>query len=271
MINNRPFLLINYARSGGTLLNRMFGAYPNTIVLSEVNAKGCAYNPEGLPMPTVKDQIRNYYNIEIQNTDFAKAIHELNTIAFKTNKTLIIRDWTYIDFNPISLYNATPTYKLETLHDLNIVKPIPLALIRDTIDVWISHKCPDLDLFLSNYYKYLKELKKNKIKVFKYENLTTNPIKEFKKICQHLAIPFIDVSATYHTFNKVNGDSNKQMNSRGYDLKRIKQFKRKAIPLNKIKEINNHPLMLKCNKLFDYPTRYHKNLLQHLKFKYTFK
>lgn len=264
---NRPIILLNYARSGGTLLNRLFGSLPNTVVLSEVNQLGCAFDLKGKKLSTVKKQLADFYNIKIESDEFVSAIEEINQYCILNKKQLIIRDWTYIEYNYNEYYKTFPRNELTTIDLLSHLNPIVFALVRDSIDVWISRGYPKPNEFYAPYLKYLEDLKQQNIKIFKYEDLTSRPSETFKNICDHCKIAYVDVTKSFSEFKKVNGDINKVHNSRGFDLKEIKKLERKAIPLSKIKEINESSQMRLANKWFNYSCRYHISKLDHYKFK----
>ena len=65
-------LMVCYARSGGTILNRCLGCLPGVVMLSEVTPL-VDQSPAGGEPRTVKDQARQWYGIELQSHGFTES------------------------------------------------------------------------------------------------------------------------------------------------------------------------------------------------------
>ena len=135
--------MVVYARSGGTLLNKILSSIENTVVMSEVSEIGGGGYDE--KMKTVKAQSKTWYGYELENEKYHESIIELNNLTERDNKYLIIRDWTYINF---PLYDEVPNNYSNCLQIKKIDNYIDnvkyFAFIRNAIDVWLSLGCPDI-------------------------------------------------------------------------------------------------------------------------------
>lgn len=260
-------LMICFARSGGTLLNRCLGSLPDVIIMSEVNPLGGGWGAEKeKSLTTIKTQAKKWYDIALKNDDFVKSAVELSDICVDRNKKLIIRDWSFINFTPHKYNNFSPPNKLLSFEKLNGEKNIvSFAFVRDAIDVWISRGMPPMEVFFKQYNNYIQEILKNNIKIFKYEDFCKNPDKEIKKICTHTNIPYNESYKNYNNFIEVNGDIQNKQKSRGIKYNKIIPLKRKTIPIRKIIEINKCTKMIEINKLLGYKTSYYTSTQMKLK------
>ena len=145
-------IMLCYARSGGTLLNKCLGSLPNTIVLSEVNPIGGGIGKDKEnSFVTVYEQAKNWYNIELKNRDFKNAVFELEEYCINNNFNLIIRDWTIVNFAPMRKNHYQPCHDFLTLNELEELTPKVFAFARDSIDVWISRGMKNCDDFFTDY------------------------------------------------------------------------------------------------------------------------
>jgi hypothetical protein len=251
-------LMINYSRSGGTLLNKCLGVLPDAIVLSEVHEQGGGWGIEKEKSQiTVWDQAKYWYNIDIEARNFIDAIKELNAYCVANKKHLIIREWTYLNFNSNNYYGNNPSNKLDTLAQLSPMKPIVFAFVRNSIDVWLSSGRPSIGHFFKRYLSYVDELVKANIRVFKYEDFVKDPDKILRQICDYTGLEYNpNTLRDYHRFDNVNGDVQKGEKSRGIRQREIKPLKRKRLALHEIDKINNALKMVEANRKLNYPTNY---------------
>ncbi len=245
-------LMICFARSGGTILNRCLASLPNVVMLSEVNPLGGG----GIHFNTPKEQAKNWYDIPIHSNDVIEGIIELEKYCNENNKYLIVRDWSFINFVPHKLNNNNPPNKLALIDSLkNRTQIVPFAFMRDAIDIWISRK-GSINEFFSSYSNYVYQILKENLNIFKYEDFCIDPKKEIKKICEFADINYNDSFLKFSAFDKVNGDVQIKGGSRGGVLKSIKPLPRKYIAQNTILELNKSKKMQKCNRDLGYPIRY---------------
>ena len=76
-------LMICFARSGGTILNRCLGSLPNVVMMSEVNPLGGGVGVGGNKnsFTTVAEQAKHWYQLELESKTFAENIIELEKIC----------------------------------------------------------------------------------------------------------------------------------------------------------------------------------------------
>lgn len=258
-------VMLCYARSGGTLLNKCLGALPDTVVLSEVNPVGGGAGEQGVESyTTVREQAIHWYGIDVETDDFADGVVRLDVKCRENGKHLIIRDWSYVNFSDNELNRGNPSGRFLTLEKLNGKLEIrTFAFVRDSIDVWISRGCPDVNKFFCEYLEYVEQLDKLGIRIFKYEDFCAAPMKVLKGICDYTGLEYSDVSESYMYFRHANGDT--QGPSRGNVLAGIKKLPRRVIPLRKVFAVNRSRMMRRANSLLGYRTRYYDNLFVYIK------
>jgi hypothetical protein len=249
-------LMICYARSGGTLLNKCLGSLPSTVVLSEVNPLGGGWGESmDLSFDSVYEQAKNWYGISLEAKDFSGCIVELDRYCDDNGLNLIIRDWPYVNFSPHEYNNFKPPYKLLTLECIGGIIDLKIFLfVRDSIDVWISRGMPPVKEFFKNYLCYVKSILRLGVRIFRYEDFCTNPQVSMESLCNYCGIKYEDITKSYYYFNKVNGDV--QVKSRGEESRKISLLPRKYIPYQIAVALNNSIDMRECNELLGYPPIY---------------
>lgn len=90
-------LLVAFARSGGTLVNQLLGTHPHALVLSEVNPAGEA-EPIAWQARNWLGLIRFWEQRSLQRLPFVEKIQLLAERARRKGKTLIVRDWSLVNF-----------------------------------------------------------------------------------------------------------------------------------------------------------------------------
>lgn len=252
-------ILLCFARSGGTLLNKCLGVMPRTVVLSEVNPLGGGWGARGAESyTTVKEQAKQWLGISIESDDFTEAVLEVYWQLEERGVRLVVRDWSFVNFVPYENNNWNPPNRLLTLETISKKwEVIPFAFIRDAIDVWISLGMPEIEQFSEYYLAYLNCIKDKKIKVFKYEEFCTAPKKIMKNICDFTGLEFSPhFINSYKYFSKVSGDVQIKEGSRGTKQRKIKRLPRGEIPEDKILEINRCKKIQFANEINCYPTTY---------------
>lgn len=185
--NSKPIVvMISYARSGGTLLNRCISSLPNTLVLSEINVEALCPNS----CNTIKDQAKKWYCLELKSEEFIENINEIYEYCIFKNLTLVIRDWAFGSFVPSIYNNYKPSKSLATLDAISKSFPvISFAFVRNSIDIWLSLNASPRTFYDKNLeflYELTKSLIDKKIKIFKYEDFCINPVQEMKNICGYM-------------------------------------------------------------------------------------
>lgn len=250
--------VINYSRSGGTLLARILGSLPKTIVLSEINPAFGA-SPDNLlvkPGVAIGQQMLKWYNFDIGAEDFHQGIAAAQNICFKNGKNLIVRDWTHLDFSRSILNNFQPSRRLTIIEELSKKHKIQaMAFVRDAIDVYLSVG-GNLKDFSQDYLTYVKAIKIAQIPIIKYENLIDAPKTIVKSICGITDIEYSDDFLCFGSNNKVTGDIQVCGGSRGTRAAKITRLKRKWLPKSKQTAIENDKNMTEANCMLGYSTSY---------------
>lgn len=249
-------VMICFARSGGTVLNQCLGCLPNVVILSEVNPLGGGSGKGPVSYQTVKEQAKNWYQIELESNIFLENILELEKICADKGQYLVVRDWTFVNFTSLVNNNWNPPNMLLTIEALEGKSNLILfAFVRDSIDVWISRGTPNAKEFFDSYIRYVQAIKERNISIFKYEDFCTNPGNVIREICELTGLEYGNSYEQYTKYDQVNGDI--QILSRGRKQGAIKLLPRKLIAKEKIIELNQCTQMIKANSLLGYPTSYY--------------
>ena len=248
-------LMICYARSGGTLLNQCLGSLPDTVVLSEVNPlSGGVGAPIKAESPY--EQALRWYGIPLKSRDFSGSILELMEICRQKSLSLIVRDWSFVNFMPMSRNNYQAPYKFLTLESLKSKCNMAVfAFVRNAIDVFLS-RGEEINSFSTNYLRYVKAVVNLKVPVFKYEDFCRSPETILKSMCALGGINFSESFWNFSSFLNVNGDSQDRGKSRGGKHNKIIVLPRKRVSAQKAYCINNNEEIKEANKLFGYPVKY---------------
>lgn len=245
-------VMLTYARSGGTLLNRCIASLPNTFVLSEVNIEALCPNS----CSTIKEQAKRWYGLELKSEGFIENISEIYEHCNSHNLTLVVRDWTFGSFVPSRYNNFKPSKTLATLDVISKSFPVvSFAFVRNAIDIWLSLEASPRTFYDKNLeflYELTKSLIDNNVRVFKNEDFCSNPIREMKKICDHAGMQYDDIFLNYSDFKNVTGDTDLPGHSRGITQGEIGLLPRRESFKLFFDEINLKTRANDINKLLRY-------------------
>lgn len=245
-------IVLAYARSGGTLLNRCINSIPNTLVLSEINIEALCPNS----CSTIKEQARKWYDLKLRTDGFMENINEIYRYCISENLSLVVRDWTFGSFVPSRYNNCQPSKSLATLDAISKSFPVvSFAFVRNAIDIWLSLKASPRTFYDKNLeclYEFTKSLINKNIKIFKYEDFCQNPIQEMKKICDYTGINYSDLFLDYADYKNVTGDTDLPDHSRGIKQGKIGSLSRRDTYNLYIDEINSNTKANKINQLLNY-------------------
>ena len=253
MNNKKITVMLSYARSGGTLLNRCLSALPNVVILSEINPEATWISG----LNKISNQSERWYNIKIEDTNFINQIKQVKEHCDENNKHLIIRDFSYGSFVPRSYNNFNPSYTLLLLNALKEtdIEITVFAFVRDAIDIWLSMNESQKKFYdreLSGLHKFTQLLISNSIRVFRYEDFCSNPEKEMRRICEYIKIPYSEEFKNYYKVQNVTGDIRYPADSRSVNEKKIKLLKRRRVSKVIGREIEEKTMVFRINKLLDY-------------------
>jgi hypothetical protein len=134
---------------------------------------------------------------------------------------------------------------------------VAFALVRDSIDVWISRGTPEPRGFFAQYLAYVRELLKWRIPIFKFESFCSSPDTVMRRICDRAGLPYDDRYKQFASFDKVNGDVQMRGVPRRGRQGEIRVLRRRALPSRVVAVAENNPDMVAVNSLLGYPTSYY--------------
>ncbi|HEV59280.1 MAG TPA: hypothetical protein ENN87_17560 [Phycisphaerales bacterium] len=248
-------LMICYARSGGTLLNRCLGALPGVVILSEVHPLGGGTGAPGTPaLTTVRDQAAAWYGITLQSEDFVENLVEIENHCDRRGLHLVMREWSFLNFTPCPENDHRPPNRLVTLEALRercLVRPF--AFVRDAIDVWLSRSVP-LEEFAEPYRRYVQALVDSQVPIFRYEDFCRDPDNQMRHLCDACELPFSGAYRQYEQFTHVNGDV--QGPSRGRKQGGFAILPRRRIGPAQRARLRACAAIRRANELLGYPVDY---------------
>lgn len=231
MTNN--LIILGFARSGMTILDRLISSDDRLICLSEINTRYiCPTEPN-----TPHNQIKKWYNFTIKKTTTIEEIKDALKYCEKNNKNLIIRDWSFGSFVPLKYNNFNPPKTLVTLDDIEKYFPNKfktICMVRNPIDVWLSMRDSVKtfhDKNLNYLFQFIEDIKKRNLDIIKYEDFCKDPIKVLETIYTKVNIP---IKNNLELSNKVIGDINFPTASRGVALDKVTNLKRRKISKEEI-------------------------------------
>jgi len=247
-----PVIMTCFARSGGTLLNQCLSALPNTMIFSEISP---FRSREGVPH--LKSQASDWYDIQLRSSTFRECIQELITIAGRTGKYLILRDWPVRCFEGSGKSgDPSPPNRLvlpEYLPPGLSVKSF--AFLRDAYDVYLSRKW-GLG-FPKRYLKYVEAVQDASIPIFLYEDFCRKPGPTLQRICDSTGLQYDPVFLeTFESETKVTGDISLGAQSRGRQITGITVLQRRFPLPQRIHELAFNPALREANRRMGYPTGY---------------
>lgn len=194
-------LLHHMARSGGTIISRCLGCMQKIALLSEIHPYG--YQKQLInPLAQAHEWFDLFKPEDIalikgpQPLSFIEAIEMIKTRSDEKGLTLVIRDWSHIDYTGWP-HNSNPTYKLTTAKTLasrfTIVKT---ATVRHPIDQWLSlnesQSWADTEFSLDNFLFGYRKFAETAVDIGygRYEDFVDNPKNFLENLCQKLRIAY---------------------------------------------------------------------------------
>ena len=225
------------------------------MLLSEVNPYSNESGRVDSAPKTPVEQAKHWYGIDLRQVDFVGSIVELSQIARERNQALLVRDWTFINFE--SLGHSTPSLQLSTLKCLEQATEVKaVAFVRNAIDVWISRGCPPIQEFTSSYLIYVEQLRREKIDFFRYEDFCVDHQRTIRKMFEKLMLPPPTFSDKLGARDKVSGDV--QFLSRGNWRGKVSTLGRKRLDRHQRRLLEEHRCEFeRINKPFGYPSGYY--------------
>ena len=92
-------VFISFARSGGTLVNKLLGVHPDCLVLSEVNP-AASYKPVARQAFEWLGLVTEQETEAFGRLGYSAQLAELSRRAAQGHKRLVVRDWVTVNFLP---------------------------------------------------------------------------------------------------------------------------------------------------------------------------
>ncbi len=251
-------LMLAFARSGGTILNRVLGSLEEAVVLSEVNPLGGGGGNRSRELRTPWEQAEEWYEIFTQHKKYGLSIREIAQECEKNKRHLIVRDWTYCNFVPVKENGQQPPHKLLAYEELCKVdlKVNSFVLVRDAFDVWLSMHCPEINSFFQSYRSYLDTVLAKKWPIVHYEKFCLNPRRELSQLCKIMSIPFSESWQEWQSFEHVNGDIQIIGGSRGMRQKELRPLLRRRISRTEYLAVEANLDFRACQDMLGYPKKF---------------
>lgn len=201
------------ARTGGTVISRCLGAMKNVVLLSEIHPMGVQlYNPlkqaaDWYQLLTGEDR----QHLRTNQTSFVDAIALIAERCEQRNCTLVLRDWSHLDFTGVPF--TKPNYKSRLASALEEhFELIRFATVRHPLDQWLSVTRQEVirqKLELRDYLAGCEQFAHLAMDLgyVRYEDFTRNPEDALKTICEGLDMDFDPGYAQRWQHNKkITGD-----------------------------------------------------------------
>jgi hypothetical protein len=225
-------VVLQLARSGGTLIGRCLGAMRGVTLLSEVNPRGQSHSLTFNPLWQGERWFKLVSPEEAEalmksGASFQEVIAALHKGAAEKGSQLVIRDWTHIDYFAWPI--ADPPYRLSLLEALAGQFSISTCyIVRHPLAQWMSwcrytdNNPIRLEDFMDGCYRFA--VKAAESGFIKYEDFCEAPDDTLKSICNKLQLDF-DPSYKdgWYAYYPITGDTSNI--HRHYEI-------RKAPPLN---------------------------------------
>ncbi len=247
----KNLIIVGYARSGLTILNRCLASDSRLICLSEINTRYICPTQPNLP----HQQLKEWYGIGIESGSIMSELEQ--TIKYSNNgrKPLIVRDWSFGSFVPLKYNNLQPSMTLNTIDDLNKTFPGQfkvVCMVRNPIDVWLSMRYSEKNFYdkeLVFLMNFVSDVLKRQIPIIKYEDFCLDPKMVLREIYRTVDL---EIPNSIRLSNNVIGDINYPKSSRGATLNQIISLPRRTVSADDSSFLNEHTCAKKIADLLGY-------------------
>ncbi len=208
-------ILHQLPRSGGTLISKCLGSMQNVVLLSEIH-------PDITMKLAVLKQADQWFHLltpsdhewlkKNEPLAFSDRISLLARRCKKNGQTLVLRDWSHIDFIAVPFVSA-PGYQLTSAKLLQGKFSVcNTAIVRHPFDQWGSLIKRDVmkgrlsaQEFLHGYLRFAECCVD--IGFVRYEDFTDDPDTWLRVLCKRLTIPFDPgYQHRWYRYTKLTGD-----------------------------------------------------------------
>ena len=207
-------ILHHMARSGGTVISRCLGSMDGVVLLSEIHPAGTRlFNPlqqahEWFGLFTAED----IGMLQKGVIGFNDGICLIQERCIEQGKTLVLRDWTHLDFTAVPFLPRT-TYQLTLADTLKQrFQVINTTTVRHPIDQWLSlRRLPlmqdnlALEAFLEGYHRFAEYC--SQIGFIRYEDFAHDQELQLAVLCERLEIKYDSAwRDRWVNYTKITGD-----------------------------------------------------------------
>jgi predicted O-linked N-acetylglucosamine transferase (SPINDLY family) len=207
-------VLHHLARTGGTLISKCLASMDDVVLLSEVHPDGASWID---PFTQAQDwfgliDAEEARQLRAEQRPFETLIALCAARCESAGKTLIVRDWTHLDYTGVPF--AAPGYTLKTLQRLSETfdRVHATATVRHPIDQWLSldrlsliHGRLSIGAYLRGYRAFAEDIQD--IGFVRYEDFTADPDTALQTLCRRLNISFDPGYRTrWPDYTKITGD-----------------------------------------------------------------
>lgn len=221
-------ILLCFARSGGTLVNRLLGASPHVVVLSEVAPRASVRDPLEQAVEWL-DLVGASEVDAVQRQPWAERIALVAARAEARGDHLVVREFVTPSFLPGAFADVVPSGRLDGWEALTAVgvDARPAVVVRRAAGAYASivSSFPHLadltvDRFAVAYHGYATAVAG--LPFVRYEDLVAAPAAALASLCDALECPFdAEAIERFASFDRCTGDLALANPSRGSTLDRI--------------------------------------------------
>lgn len=252
-MERKNLIIVGYARSGVTVLNRCLAGDDRLICLSEINTRVTCPTQPNKPF----EQIKDWYGLNIKNGAILDEIGEILNYSNNTGKSLILRDWSFGSFVEFRHNNFKPTGTLNTIDDIRNRFPDQfevVAITRNPIDIWLSMRYSEKTFYdkeLKHLLSFVEDILERQIPIIRYEDFCSSPKKILDEIYKIIGIePPEEILLSMNVI----GDINYPSSSRGAALGKVIPLPRREMPNEDSIFLNEHTYAKKISNLLGYTT-----------------
>lgn len=228
-------LLHQMARSGGTIMGRCLGCMDNIWLLSEVHPRAERLRLGGHPIFSALRQAHDWHQVfsaeEASQLARAKVpypdlIRLIDEEARLSGRTLVLRDWSHLDFTGVPFAHDVPYRSLHAELLAQNFRIAQFATVRHPVDQWLSLKrLPiisgklSLEAFLAGY-RHFAEFARD-VGFVRYEDFVRDPTETMRAVCEALDLPFDSAFLSkWQKYDKITGDTSAAKRDNNTNIKR---------------------------------------------------
>lgn len=252
-MKHKNLVIVGYARSGVTVLNRCLAGDNRLICLSEINTRVMCPTQPNKP----HEQVKDWYGLNIKVGSILDEIDEILNHSSNKGRPIVLRDWSFGSFVKFRHNNFEPTGTLNTIDDIKNRFPDQfeiVAIVRNPIDIWLSMRYSEKTFYdkeLKYLLSFVEDTLERQIPIIKYEDLCSSPKKILDDIYKIIGI---ETPEEILLSRNVIGDINYPLSSRGAALGSIFSLPRREISDEDSIFLNEHTCAKKISNLLGYTT-----------------